>query len=143
MNNNFYHMKYFLCLILTLLTSQTFGQEQALPPCPFSPNCVNSQEKTTRKIYPLTYRGTQKEAIERLKSILLAIEGVTFSEETNDILHFEVKTKVGKFTDDVHFLFNAAEKKIHFRSASRVGWSDFWANKRRMKKIVKLWENMK
>jgi uncharacterized protein (DUF1499 family) len=37
--------------------------------------------------------------------------------------------------DDVHFLFDDAAKEIHFRSASRLGRSDFGVNRKRMEEI--------
>ena len=40
------------------------------------------------------------------------------------------------FVDDVEFLLDPANKQLHFRSASRVGYSDLGANKRRMNKIL-------
>jgi len=39
------------------------------------------------------------------------------------------------FVDDVEFLFDEQSGRIDFRSASRVGYSDFGANLRRMEAI--------
>jgi uncharacterized protein (DUF1499 family) len=37
--------------------------------------------------------------------------------------------------DDVEFLADDEERRIHFRSASRTGYYDFGVNRKRMKKI--------
>ena len=39
------------------------------------------------------------------------------------------------FVDDVEFFVDAQQKVIHFRSASRVGYSDLGANRKRMETI--------
>ena len=44
------------------------------------------------------------------------------------------------FVDDVEILFDDASKIIHFRSASRVGYSDFGVNRRRMEEVRSLLE---
>ena len=41
------------------------------------------------------------------------------------------------FVDDVEFLF-PKEKIIHVRSASRIGYSDFGANRRRVEHLREL-----
>ena len=39
------------------------------------------------------------------------------------------------FGDDVEFFFDEADSVIHFRSASRLGYSDLGVNRRRMEGI--------
>lgn len=41
-----------------------------------------------------------------------------------------------RFVDDVEFLVDESENHLHFRSASRLGFTDFGANRRRMENIV-------
>lgn len=40
-----------------------------------------------------------------------------------------------KYHDDVEFYFDESEKLIHFRSASRVGYSDMGLNRERYTKL--------
>ncbi len=49
--------------------------------------------------------------------------------------HVEFRSRVFRFVDDVEFLFGPAGRQIHVRSASRVGYSDFGANRRRIEEI--------
>ena len=53
-------------------------------------------------------------------------------------LHFTCKTKFCIFTDDIEFQIDEINKVIHVKSASRLGYSDFGANKKRVEKIRSL-----
>jgi uncharacterized protein (DUF1499 family) len=55
--------------------------------------------------------------------------------EEPDYLKAECRSAVFHFTDDVEILFVDAAKRIHFRSASRLGRRDFGVNRRRMEEI--------
>ena len=55
--------------------------------------------------------------------------------QTGDYLYVEFTSLIFRFVDDVEFLVDHAENVIHFRSASRVGYSDLGANKKRMLNI--------
>ncbi|MFT5819440.1 MAG: hypothetical protein ACI8ZM_000664 [Crocinitomix sp.] len=113
-----------------------------LKPCPNSPNCVSTVETKARKrMNPLHFKGDQEASKAKLKEIILIIEGASLIVEDSTYLLFEFSTSVGKYIDDVAFYFEQSTQLIHFRSASRKGYGDFGANKRRMKKISKLWEN--
>ena len=51
-------------------------------------------------------------------------------------LHAEAQTMIFEYTQDVEFLFDEATRELHFKSASRVGYTDFGSNKRRMQAVV-------
>ncbi len=113
--------------------------EGKFQPCPKSPNCVSTQSTEKRhKIEPLQYNNTLNEAKEKIKDIIKTLKRTKIITETNNYLHFEFRTATFKFVDDVEFYFDDKEKIIHFRSASRVGWSDMGVNRKRMKKIRSL-----
>ena len=50
-------------------------------------------------------------------------------------LHVEFRSAFFRFVDDVEFLIDTEDQVIHFRSASRVGYSDLGVNRRRMERI--------
>ena len=50
-------------------------------------------------------------------------------------LHLIFRTPVFRFIDDVEFFADEEARLLHFRSASRVGYSDLGVNRRRMKKL--------
>jgi uncharacterized protein (DUF1499 family) len=50
-------------------------------------------------------------------------------------LHAEFRSPVFRFTDDVELLQEREEQLFHIRSASRVGYSDLGANRKRVERI--------
>ena len=50
-------------------------------------------------------------------------------------IHVKFTSRVFRFVDDVEFCFDAEPKKIHVRSASRMGYFDFGVNRRRVEGI--------
>jgi len=143
-------MRYIIFLFLFLSCSTTQrnfsslnDSKTELAPCPNSPNCVSSNAlKKRKKLAPLKFKTDISIAIHQLDSIVQTFAKVTLVSKSEDYLHYTFKTKVGSFTDDVEFLFDKPSKLIHFRSASRVGWSDNGVNKRRMKQISKAWTKL-
>ena len=112
-----------------------------LKPCPNKPNCVSTQTDDPTKLRdPLTYTGSRADAQARLKEVISGMKRTKLKTEEDGYLHYTFKTWPIPFIDDVEFLFDDQEKKIHFRSASRVGHSDLGANGRRMGKVVAAWE---
>ena len=112
-----------------------------LAPCPKSPNCVSTQVSDKKRIIkPLKYNSTLKEAKLNILDIIESLKRTKIINETENYIHVEFRTRTFKFVDDVEFYFDDTEKIIHFRSASRVGWSDMGVNRKRMEKIRKLYE---
>ena len=110
-----------------------------LAPCPSSPNCVSTLSTSDRhRIVPYRYRGSLDEAKRRLKEIVGAQRGVKIVEEDETYLHVEFTSRIFRFVDDVEFVFEDETKTIHFRSASRTGYSDFGVNRNRMEEIRRL-----
>ncbi|OGQ90023.1 MAG: hypothetical protein A2464_07710 [Deltaproteobacteria bacterium RIFOXYC2_FULL_48_10] len=113
-------------------------QNGRLPDCPTSPNCVSSQAADDRHgLPPLQYQDEKKAAFKRLKKIITSIKGNTIVSETNDYLHIECKSKIMGFVDDLEFFF-PDERIIHVRSASRLGYSDFGVNRKRVEHLREL-----
>ncbi|KKL90105.1 hypothetical protein LCGC14_1908040 [marine sediment metagenome] len=112
-----------------------------LAPCPKSPNCVSTQVSDKKHIIkPLKYNSTLKEAKLNILDIIESLKRTRIINETEIYIHAEFRTRTFKFVDDVEFYFDDTEKIIHFRSASRVGWSDMGVNRKRMENIRKLYE---
>ena len=111
-----------------------------LAQCPKSPNCVSTQVlDKNHKIEPLKYDTTLTEAKSKITGIITSLKRTRIIKETENYIHAEFRTRTFKFTDDVEFYFDDSEKIIHFRSASRVGWSDMGVNRKRMENIRKLY----
>jgi uncharacterized protein (DUF1499 family) len=107
-----------------------------LRPCPATPNCVCTFDADDQhRIEPLTFADGPAEAWRRLQEVLARHPRTVVVTVTEEYLHAECTSLVFRFVDDVEFLLDAAGKKIHFRSASRVGRSDLGVNRSRMEAI--------
>ncbi len=107
-----------------------------LAPCSSSPNCVSTQARDAdHGIAPYPFQKSLAEAKGALKDIVLSMPRTTLVSEDVSYLHFEFTSLLLRFVDDVEFVFDDATRTVHFRSASRVGYSDLGANRRRMEEI--------
>jgi uncharacterized protein (DUF1499 family) len=121
------------------LKKQIGIKEGKFQPCPKSPNCVSTQSKDRKHIMePLSFN-TLEEAKTKIKKIIGTFKRIKLVTENDDYLHYEFRTGIFKFVDDVEFYFDDSTKFIHFRSAARLGWSDLGVNKKRMKKVTELY----
>lgn len=104
--------------------------------CPSSPNCVASNGGSGRRpLLPLRYAGPADAARRRLIAVLREFPRTRIVDDAGPYLHVEFRSALFGFIDDVEFLFDEQVGRIDFRSASRVGYSDFGANRRRMEEI--------
>lgn len=118
-------------------------QAGTLHPCPDTPNCVSSYGTPgERKLEPLAWKGKPGGALERLESIVARFPRTQVVTRGERYLHVEFRSRVFGFVDDVEFLVSPAENCIHFRSASRVGYSDLGVNAKRMAAIQKAWTKL-
>lgn len=101
---------------------------------PHKPNWVCSQtDKSGHQIKPLEFDDTADEAFARLKDLILRIPRTELIEETDNYMYFEFTTGLMRYVDDVEFYNDG--NVIHVRSASRVGYSDLNANRKRIEAI--------
>ena len=113
---------------------------EKLKPCPKSPNCVCTQDDNSRKkVAPIRFTVDTKQAATKLERLIASYDYAMLVKQESNYYHYEFITKLGIFIDDVEFLIDPKAKLIHFRSASRIGYSDLGKNKRRMKKIKRDW----
>lgn len=112
-----------------------------LSPCPASPNCVSSLS-TDRKhaVDPLRYTGGRDDARQKILAVLKTLGRFRIVQEDSDYIHAEFKSRIFKFVDDVEFLFADEDGVIHIRSASRVGYSDLGANRKRVEHIRRVFD---
>lgn len=113
----------------------------ALRPCPGSPNCVCSDVPTddTHYIAPiLDPDGTRWAS---LVSRVSTMKGAELVSSDGGYAHFTFRSPMLGFIDDVEFHYRPAEQSIAVRSASRVGYSDWNANSKRIDAVRLLLEN--
>lgn len=103
-----------------------------LSPCPRRPNCISSEDDAgPSRIEPLTFTGTPETAWVCLKRAIQG-NGGTIEREGSDYIWAIFKTRLFRFVDDIEFRMDVKDEVIHVRSASRVGYSDFGVNRRRV-----------
>lgn len=103
-----------------------------LASCPASPNCVSSDDTGSHGIAPLQVVGESELAWTALVDYLEQAPEFTIIENTDGYLRAEARTRILRFVDDVEFLARPEDNTIAMRSASRVGYSDLGANRRRL-----------
>ncbi|MFT7634168.1 MAG: hypothetical protein ACI87E_005227 [Mariniblastus sp.] len=108
-----------------------------LAACPDKPNCVSTQaEDAVHQMSPLEVVDSIESTLEKIKSeIQRAFPRAKLVRETDHYLHYEFRSLVFRFVDDVEFLADDEGWVVHFRSAARVGHSDLGVNRKRMTKI--------
>ena len=130
-------MKKSLLSLLPFLTAcageppQNIGvQNDRLSPCPDSPNCVSSFENDeTHGIQPLAA------SLAEVEQVLLGFDDTNIVSSEGDYLYAEFTTRIMGYVDDVEFLYDRENGVTHVRSASRLGYSDLGANRKRIERI--------
>lgn len=111
--------------------------------CPDSPNCVCSEQADDAGHYlaPLLLpHGVTSDTLPLLKSTIQDMGGSIQSED-DCYLAATFSSAFFGFVDDLEIRLDPAQKTIHVRSASRVGYSDLGVNKKRVKLFKKLFNN--
>ena len=105
-----------------------------LKPCGPKPNCVCSfsDPSTNQYVMPLQMKDNP---IPRVMDVLKQ-QGLKIIEAQPNYIWATETSKIFKFVDDIEFYYTNGV--LHVRSASRVGYSDLGANKRRVEKLFSL-----
>ncbi|MFT4863256.1 MAG: hypothetical protein ACI95C_002486 [Pseudohongiellaceae bacterium] len=101
-----------------------------LTPCPDSPNCVSSFESDeTHGIAPLNG------SLDQISAILRDLDEANIVNANSNYLYAEFTSPIMGYVDDVEFMFDEISGMTHVRSASRLGYSDLGANRKRIEAI--------
>lgn len=116
----------------------------SLAPMPNKPNAVSSQTDIMEKrVEPLKFIGDSDNSKKLIIESINQFKNMKIIKNEKNYLYVVFATDKMKYKDDVEFYFDEDKKIIHFRSASRVGYSDMGVNKKRYEEIKKLYENKK
>lgn len=111
--------------------------------CGNKPNCVCSLDnRPNYMISPLDWKGSEEGGIAKVEEMLSLIPRTRVISKSGYYLHAEFRTPFFGFVDDVEFLVDVDAKKIHIRSASRLGYSDLGANRSRVEKLKSLFAEL-
>jgi len=108
--------------------------EGKLAPCKSKPNCVSSFDKRdSHFISSIDIKMSEVEIIDKIIILLKERTDVEIEKVEEGYIHAVFTTKLMKFKDDVEFLVK--KNTVHFRSESRVGYSDWGVNKKRIEEF--------
>lgn len=96
--------------------------------------------RESHAIAPFRYHTSAEKAKAELKQVMGQFPRTDLIREDEDYLHFQVRSYLFGFVDDVEFCFVEDAKTIHFRSAARSGYYDFGVNRRRMENVRQMLE---
>jgi uncharacterized protein (DUF1499 family) len=123
-------------IIMALMSTTEADTNKRLPLCPNSPNCISSQaHDTDHYIAPFTIIADANKAWSALANALANTRRTVVIRQTDEALHAEATSLIFRFVDDIDALLDEAAGVIHIRSASRIGYSDFGVNRKRIKKL--------
>ena len=116
-----------------------------LKPPSNTPNSVSSQadlwpghpQAEYARIVPLALigGGDGLATMARIQAIVQATPGATVVKAESGYLYATFNTRLMKYSDDVEFWFDAAQRVVQVRSASRLGRKDLGANRARIEAI--------
>ncbi|MEC5128390.1 DUF1499 domain-containing protein [Verrucomicrobiales bacterium BCK34] len=102
------------------------------------PNCVSSlSEDHKYRIAPITYKTPEREVWSELIKAVESIPKTRIVTNEPPYLYAETFSKVFGFVDDLEIVQDEENKIFHVRSASRVGYSDMGANRKRVEELRK------
>lgn len=115
-----------------------------LAPMPNKPNAVSSQtEIMDKRVEPLKFIGDLENSKKLVIDIINTFKNIEIIKSEENYIYAIFSTEKMKYKDDVEFYFDEDKKLIHFRSASRVGYSDMGVNRKRYEDIKKVYESKK
>lgn len=108
-----------------------------LAPCPNKPNCVSSESSPSdnHSIPAISISPTMgEEPLLKVKEVIELLGGDVNYSDDNYLASTFTSDLLG-FVDDVEFRVDQGSNLLHVRSASRVGYSDMDANRKRVEQI--------
>ena len=124
-----------------LLMKNSDNPYNKLKVCPDKPNCINTEYPDNKGHYrpPLSYPEELSDQVINIIQIIIMDMGgkIINGDDMKDkyYLHATFTSSIFKFVDDFEIRIDNLNHKIHIRSASRTGYSDFGVNKRRVEKF--------
>ncbi|WCE31316.1 DUF1499 domain-containing protein [Vibrio sp. SCSIO 43137] len=109
---------------------------------PSSPNAVSSQTDMEEKfVEPLPFQDSDK-AIQDINRVLSQMSGNEVVVSDGNYLHVVFTTPTMKYKDDLELYLDDSSKQLHYRSQSRVGYSDAGLNRARYDEFAKLYQKI-
>lgn len=114
-------------------------QDNRLSDCPKSPNCVSSDARDDKhRVDPFQLSGDAGEKWQELAGVVENMKRTAIVTQTDHYLHAESTSRIFRFVDDLELLLDRESGTVAVRSASRVGYSDLGANRKRVDRLRQL-----
>lgn len=91
---------------------------------------------------PTDFEGDPARAWDHLREVLKAQPNAQIITDQDAYLHAEFSSRWLGFVDDVEFLLDQSADRIHVRSASRLGYSDFGVNRARVEALREAFDDL-
>jgi uncharacterized protein (DUF1499 family) len=141
------NLKFFLGpLLLTMIlcgcsgspTERQNSESSESLDCPDTPNCVSSLAENPKfRVEPFKLKKDPKSSWDIVKKTVELLPRTKVVSADNSDIHAECKSMIFRFVDDLTLHLTASNSIIHIRSASRIGYSDFGVNRRRVETLRK------
>ena len=110
-----------------------------LAPCPAKPNCVSTQaEDPAQRVPTGVLKLELGEAIKQIAVVLQQLPRTKVVKHEGEYWHVEFTSALFRYVDDLEIWIDDQSKLVHFRSASRIGYSDLGANRKRVNRLSAL-----
>jgi uncharacterized protein (DUF1499 family) len=107
-----------------------------LAPCPPSPNCVSSDAAdAAHQTFAFEIALPAAEAWRTARQTVASLPRTKIISETDDYLHAECSSAFFGFVDDLELHLRPQQSLVAVRSASRLGYSDFGVNRKRVERL--------
>jgi uncharacterized protein (DUF1499 family) len=109
-----------------------------LDPCPSSPNCVSTEAPVDDRQHhmpAIPFTIPTQAVVHAIMDAIAEYPRTRIVSRDTHYVHAEFRSRLLRFVDDVELVVDPVARVVHFRSASRVGHSDFGVNRRRMEEL--------
>ena len=107
-----------------------------LKPLSSRPNGVSTQAADPAKLVEtLPFKADTAQTMAAVKQAVQTYGGYEIESESENYLRVVFKTPTMGFRDDAEFWLDESESAVHFRSQSRLGYSDMGLNRARYQKL--------
>ncbi len=109
-----------------------------LSPLGSRPNSVSTQtDKNSKRVEAIPFELAPAQQMSKVASVLEAMPGAKIKQQADAYLYAVFTSPLMRFKDDVEVYLDTEAKLVHFRSASRVGYSDLGVNRKRYEEFAK------
>lgn len=134
----------FIMIYVQNSRAPALGHSQGrLQPLSSKPNGVSTQaDDAAKRVAPWPFKADREKTMAAIVAAVNGYGGVEVVKQETDYLYVVFITDLMKFRDDAEFYLDSDARQVHFRSASRAGYSDAGLNRQRHEKLTTLYQQI-